>query len=407
MAGTRKLQPSDREFFSDVARAVFTNPFSNERAEIDAKIGGGSPREDQDDRLIRVTRRVAERISQLDADGDACLNHYSGEDRDVLAFTFLFDGYHRCRDPFDKLISEQIAAGEAACQVPFAKDALDLLERRGFSPEEALRDFGLFYQIRRGSYFIGHALVGDSPSMKELRLNLWNNIFTKDIRWSNRYRWNRMENFSTLFLGETGTGKRSAATAIGRGGFIPFDPKRGCFEESFTRTFVSLNLSQFPETLIESELFGHEKGALTGAVEPHQGVFASCSHHVSIFLYEIGEVSVPVQIKLLQVVQERVFTPVGSHEEKRFRGRVISATNKTLTKLRGEGLFRDDFFYRLCSDQITVPPAPATHSGGTPRAGTSRPAHSASNAGRRRSEDGGSGDDGGRQSSGIRLPVTG
>src|ERR1017187_4112192 len=129
-----------------------------------------------------------------------------------------------------------------------------------------------------------------------------------------------------------------------------------CFAESFTRGFVSLNLSQFPETLIESELFGHRKGAFTGAVEEHEGVLARCSPHGAILLDEIGDATIPVQIKLLQVLQERTFSPVGSHEKKRFRGRVIAATNRALDQLRATGQFRDDFYYRLCSDVITVPP---------------------------------------------------
>jgi len=191
--------------------------------------------------------------------------------------------------------------------------------------------------------------------MKSFRLHLWNNVFTHDIRWYDRYLWNRMEDFSTLLLGETGTGKGTAAAAIGRSGFIPFEERKGCFAESFTRGFVSLNLSQDPETLIESELFGHKKGAFTGAMEAHQGIFARCSPHGAIFLDEIGDVSAPVQIKLLQVLQERTFSPVGSHEKLRFRGRVIAATNQPLDQLRSEKLFRDDFFYRLSSDVITVP----------------------------------------------------
>jgi transcriptional regulator with PAS, ATPase and Fis domain len=165
-----------------------------------------------------------------------------------------------------------------------------------------------------------------------------------------------MEDFSTMLLGETGTGKGTAAAAIGRSGFIPFDERKGCFAGSFTRNFVSMNLSQFPETLIESELFGHKKGAFTGAVDEHEGVFARCSPHGAIFLDEIGDASVPTQIKLLQVLQERTFSPVGSHEKLRFRGRVIAATNKPLDQLRASGQFRDDFYYRLCSDVITVPP---------------------------------------------------
>jgi DNA-binding NtrC family response regulator len=120
-------------------------------------------------------------------------------------------------------------------------------------------------------------------------------------------------------------------------------------------SFLSINLSQFPDALIESELFGHKKGAFTGAVEAHEGAFARCSEHGAIFLDEIGEVSVPVQIKLLRVLQERTFSPVGSHETARFSGRVIAATNQPLDELRARGAFRDDFYYRLCSDVIEVP----------------------------------------------------
>jgi transcriptional regulator with PAS, ATPase and Fis domain len=165
-----------------------------------------------------------------------------------------------------------------------------------------------------------------------------------------------MEDFSTLLLGETGTGKGTAAAAIGRSGFIPYDAKKGCFIESFMRNFIPVNLSSYPEALIESELFGHKKGAFTGAIEHHQGVFARCSPHGSIFLDEIGDVSVPVQVKLLQILQDRTFSPVGSHERIRFNGRVIAATNRPLNELREKGLMRDDFYYRLCSDIIVVPP---------------------------------------------------
>jgi len=192
--------------------------------------------------------------------------------------------------------------------------------------------------------------------MRALKRTLWEAIFTSDIRWYDRFLWDRLEDFSTLLLGETGSGKGTAAAAIGRSGYIPFDEKKGRFVESFTRAFVPINLSQFPETLIESELFGHTKGSFTGAIESHEGAFAACSPHGAVFLDEIGEVSIPVQIKLLQILQERVFSPVGSHERRRFRGRVIAATNRPLASLRGPGGLRDDFFYRLSSDVIVVPP---------------------------------------------------
>ncbi|MCP4712529.1 MAG: sigma-54-dependent Fis family transcriptional regulator, partial [Planctomycetes bacterium] len=98
------------------------------------------------------------------------------------------------------------------------------------------------------------------------------------------------------------------------------------------------------------------KGAFSGAIDNHDGLFARCSPYGSIFLDEIGDVSIPIQIMLLKILQERTFSPVGSHEQCRFSGRVIAATNKPIDELREKGVFRDDFFYRLCSDIIYVPP---------------------------------------------------
>jgi len=165
-----------------------------------------------------------------------------------------------------------------------------------------------------------------------------------------------MEDFSTLLIGETGTGKGMAAAAIGKSGFIPLGRREKSFEESFTRSFVSFNLSESPESLIESALFGHKKGSFTGAIEDHQGVFEQCSPYGAILLDEIGEVSKQIQVKLLQVLQERIFNPVGSQKKSRFRGRVIAATNRSLEEIRRKGLFRDDFYYRLTSDIIVLPP---------------------------------------------------
>ena len=167
--------------------------------------------------------------------------------------------------------------------------------------------------------------------------------------------WNRMEDFSTLLLGPTGAGKGTAAAAIGRSGYIPYDQSKNAFSENFIDVFISINFSQYSKTLIESELFGHKKGAFTGAIENYKGVFARCSPYGAILLDEIGEVSQPIQIKLLQVLQERQFMPVGDHATQRFSGRVIAATNRPMEQLCEHRILRPDFFYRLCSDIILVP----------------------------------------------------
>src|SRR5436309_3131618 len=356
MAAKACLNPEQREFLSLVTRAASCNPFSDEYDELQLKIAGCKATVPPAERLKLMVERWNEKLHELQAAGVTSFKQGEGGEQEILRYACLYEVYHRYFIAFDQLIDDQIAAGDRSVPVPFASKALSLFARRGFNAAEARRYFAIIYQIRRAFCFIERGLVGRSDSMKELRRHLWNNVFTHDIRFYEQHLWDRMEDFSTLLLGETGTGKGTAAAAIGRSGFIPFDEKKGCFAESFMRGFIALNLSQFPETLIESELFGHRKGAFTGAVEAHEGVLAQGSRYGSIFLDEIGDVSVPVQIKLLQVLQERTFCPVGSHESVRFRGRVIAATNQPLEILLGRKLFREDFFYRLSSDMIEVPP---------------------------------------------------
>jgi len=351
-----RLTSREREFLTLVSNTAFANPFSDKRVERYLKISGLGSRSDARARFQAVSRRVHDFLATLEEAGRHKIDAYTGEDRLILTNTHLFDVFHLFLTKLDQVIEKQIATVDATSSVPFAGTVLQALTARGFGTNEAVRYFAMFYQLRRAYHFIDCALIGRSPSMKQLRLSLWNNTFTHDMSLYDRHLWNRMEDFSTLLLGETGTGKGAAATAIGRSGFIPFNEKKQTFDESFMRSFTPINLSQFPETLIESELFGHRKGAFTGAIEAHEGVFARCSPHGAIFLDEIGDVSVPIQIKLLQVIQERHFSPVGSHEKRTFRGRVIAASNKSIEKLREQKLFRDDFFYRLCSDVIVVPP---------------------------------------------------
>ncbi|MBE0543499.1 MAG: sigma 54-interacting transcriptional regulator [Verrucomicrobia bacterium] len=356
MTTDAKLSFADREFLKVVAETAFCNPFSEQRPELDAKIVGRPVEPGSEDHLEEMTRAVSARLQAVEDRGHADLRRYSGADRELMRTVFLFEIFHQFCQSFDQLILDQVKLGAQSVPVKFADEALTRMRRRGIVAAEAARYFSIFYQLRRAYHFIVRGLIGRSPCMRELRRHLWNNVFTRDVPLYERYLWNRLEDFSTLLLGETGSGKGAAAAAIGRSGYIPFDEKQGRFAESFMRGFIALNLSQFPEALIESELFGHRKGAFTGAVEAHEGLLARCSPHGAIFLDEIGEVSAPIQIKLLQVLQERTFCPVGSHEAVRFRGRVIAATNRPLETLRGRGLFRDDFFYRLCSDMILVPP---------------------------------------------------
>ncbi len=350
------LSERDRAFFSRVAESAFTNPFGVERAQADRQAAGSASDASYEEVLTRLLSELEQRLQALERSGPLEVRRFSGPDSECLASGILFAVFHRFIAPLDALIQRQIAAGDESCVAPFTGDMFAVLMRYGFTREAAGQYVAIFYQLRRAFYFISNSLTGNSACMRQLRRRLWDNIFTHDSRWYVRFLWNRMEDFSTLLLGDTGTGKGAAAFALGRSGFIPFNPAKSGFAESFTRAFVPINLSQYPESLIESELFGHRKGAFTGAVEKHDGVFSRCSPHGAIFLDEIGDVSEPIQIKLLQVLQQRTFSPVGCHEALRFEGRVIAATNKSLDGLRRAGTFRDDFYYRLCSDQIVVPP---------------------------------------------------
>ena len=340
---------SDREFFVSLANVTFGNPFSAERAALIAKLAPGAKPGDLTQDREALARLVRPRLEPW------LSKKLSAEERRLVEPALLYVGYHRCVPQLDAHIERQARQGGAPLAVPFGDEAIGDLVRSGFSEEAAARYFAFFFQLRRAFYFMYRSMAGECESMRRLRESLWNNVFTHDMRGFEAALWNRMEDFSTLILGETGTGKGQVAAAIGRSGFIPYLPAERRFAANFTETFIAINLSQFPEDLIESELFGHRKGAFTGAIDHHQGVLERCDAHGALFLDEIGEVSVPVQIKLLQVLQERTFAPVGGRERKRFSGRVIAATNQPLDRLRSEGRFREDFFYRLCSDVIRVP----------------------------------------------------
>ncbi len=150
-------------------------------------------------------------------------------------------------------------------------------------------------------------------------------------------------NASVLIQGESGTGKELIARSL---------------HFSSGRTdgpFLAINCGALPESLLESELFGHVKGAFTGAVNESKGMFRSASGG-TLLLDEIGEMSSVLQVKLLRALQEHEVTPVGSSIAKPFDARIIAATNKDLETEVSEGRFREDLYYRLNVLQITVPP---------------------------------------------------
>jgi len=148
---------------------------------------------------------------------------------------------------------------------------------------------------------------------------------------------------TVLIRGENGTGKELVARAIHYN-----SPRK-------SGSMVAINCGAIPDSLMESELFGHEKGAFTGAHERKIGKF-QLANNGTIFLDEIGELKPDMQVKLLRVLQERKFTPVGSSREVKTDARIIAATNRNLEKMIEDGTFREDLFYRLNVMPIFLPP---------------------------------------------------
>ena len=353
----KALSQTDRRLFSLVARAAFSNPFGPERDELDHEIVGSAQKLPAEE-LNRQLRAIVEDSLSPYEKNPGCIETKSFplKDRELIETVVLFRSYHRYQIAFDRFIRDQEKHGDEPTKMPFAQELEAELDQCGFDAARRSKSIALFFQLRRAFYFIQRAVAGQSESSIHLRMQLWRNIFTFSSEWYWKVLCEKLEDFSTLLLGETGTGKSLVAQAIGRSGYIPYDASRERFSESFTRSYQSINLSQYPSSLMESELFGHKKGAFTGAIQSHTGLFARCSEYGAVFIDEIGDIDVPTQVKLLTVLQDRLFTPVGSHDKQRFKGRVIAATNQNIHALRAQGRFRNDLYYRLCSDIIELPP---------------------------------------------------
>ncbi len=149
-------------------------------------------------------------------------------------------------------------------------------------------------------------------------------------------------NVNVLIQGQSGTGKELVARAI----HSESDRKE--------KNFVAINCSAIPENLLESELFGHTKGAFTGAINNYKGVFEQANEG-TLFLDEIGEMPYPLQSKLLRVIENWEIKPLGSDKVRKVDVRLISATNKNLTDLINENKFREDLFYRIATTTINLP----------------------------------------------------
>ncbi len=148
---------------------------------------------------------------------------------------------------------------------------------------------------------------------------------------------------NVLITGESGTGKELVARAIHKKSSRTSEP------------FVALNCSAFPENILENELFGHEKGAFTGALTEKPGCF-ELAHRGTLFLDEVGDMALETQAKILRAIEERSFRRLGGKKEIAVDVRIIAATNRSLEKMMTEKKFREDLYYRLCVVEIDLPP---------------------------------------------------
>jgi two-component system, NtrC family, response regulator PilR len=210
---------------------------------------------------------------------------------------------------------------------PFNNDELVMIVRRALG-EKQLQDENLYLRQELAGKYNFSNIIGRGSRMQEIFRTI-----------------ERIGKVSTTVLvtGESGTGKEVVARQI-HFSSIRKDKK-----------FVSINCGALPETLLESELFGHERGAFTGAVREKRGLFHEADGG-TLFLDEISETTPTMQVKLLRAIQEKVVRRVGGNEEVSVDVRIIAATNKDLNDLVAEGRFREDLFYRINVIPITLPP---------------------------------------------------
>ncbi len=210
---------------------------------------------------------------------------------------------------------------------PFKLEEMEIVIRRGLERARLLHEIKRLHEEREGE-FRWEKIIGNSSSMREV-YRVLRRIEDTDI--------------TVLITGESGTGKELIAEAIHRNSRRKDKP------------FVKLNCVAIPEGLLESELFGYERGAFTGAVQRKKGKF-ELANGGTIFLDEIGDMSPTTQAKILRVLQDKVVERVGGTEPMQVDVRIIAATNKDLTKAVEENTFRQDLFFRLNVMSIYLPP---------------------------------------------------
>ncbi|MEQ1501335.1 MAG: sigma-54 factor interaction domain-containing protein, partial [Myxococcota bacterium] len=348
----------DRQLARVLLELGRVNPFLPERRGWERRALGdryvadgplGGPDDPNDEQIALVAEEVVDRLRRR-------LLHTgpSPEDRELYGAAVFMALYHR-HAPSTPPPGDQ---GEpAAPEYPrFVADFERLFSVCG--PPDPTVDtpehlFACFWQIRRAYAAIFSTIIGASSPVVRLRAAVWQSVFSFDAVRYRRMLFRAMPDIPTLVTGPTGTGKELVARAIGLSGYVPFDARERRF--AHPPTFLPLNLQALSSSLVESELFGHRKGSFTGAIADRDGWLAVCPRGGTVFLDEIGELDPLLQVKLLRVLDDRTFTPVGDTRPKRFAGKIVAATNRDLPAMIGEGTFRADLYYRLCGDRVVAP----------------------------------------------------
>ncbi len=359
-----------------VARAIaqlgFANPFLPERIELERQALGsefratgavweppadGRGATENLERIGDVATALVERLRERVLAG----TKPRPDERSLYQDLCLYALYHRYRDEFGDLATRAPTARRSPRAQFFEQfvrdcarlfDATDIEMPHGHTPA---RLFACFFQVRRAFHHTFHSIAGGSLPVARLRAQVWQSVFTHDLRRYQRALFDRMGDVTTLVTGPSGAGKELVARAIARSRFVPFDVATRSFPGAFEGVFFPLNLSALSETLIESELFGHTRGAFTGAVGDRTGWLDVCPATGSVFLDEIGETTAAVQVKLLRVLETRTFQPLGTSTDRPFRGKIVAATNRDLGEELRAGRFREDLYYRLCADRVVAP----------------------------------------------------
>lgn len=377
---------ADREQVAALAELIYTNPFSGERRRLERVVLGdayvepgwtllpGQPLHRLEGNLRSLVDR-AEAVLEAVRPRAARLRSVSERDRALYEALVHFVIFHRLASGFDALIgvgcglAESVLVGDGGGRGRRSGGAAVLFDRflqdvDRYAAVGAVREavrgrmeewFGFYFQVRRAWVHTFAFIHGGSEAIRRLRARVWQSVFTHDMRRYVGGLYARMSDIPTLITGPSGTGKELVARAIGLSRFIPFDARARAFAADFEANFLPLNLSALSAPLIESELFGHRRGAFTGALADRDGYFETCGPYGTVFLDEIGETAPEIQVKLLRVLQTRQFNRLGDTAVRLFRGRVVAATNRDLAAEVRAGRFREDFFYRLCGDRIETP----------------------------------------------------